>query len=195
LIAYRKSTISLADQVVFLDHGKITAEGTHTELRETSADYRALVDAYDEAAISHNLLEASGPHPSDGLDPAVSIPAQRARTVADAVERHSSGQYRREETDTGAIDLTRAFADPSPGPAQPSAETPAPPPGVAAPAAPELGRHASGTARTSPTAAGTARTRPTRGRRTDDDHRRRPRLRAAPGRGRLLTPGHRDHHR
>src|SRR5699024_2693819 len=40
LIAYRKSTISLADQVVFLDHGKITAEGTHTELRETSADYQ-----------------------------------------------------------------------------------------------------------------------------------------------------------
>src|SRR5699024_1706179 len=143
LIAYRKSTISLADQVVFLDHGKITAEGTHTELRETSADYRALVDAYDEAAISHNLLEASGPHPSDGLDPAVSIPAQRARTVADAVERHSSGQYRREETDTGAIDLTGAFADPSPGPAQPQAESRAPDPGAAAPGAPELGAEAS----------------------------------------------------
>ena len=144
LIACRESTISLADQVVFLDHGKITAEGTHTELRETSADYRALVDAYDEAAISHNLLEASGPHPSDGLDPAVSIPAQRARTVADAVERHSSGQYRREETDTGAIDLTGAFADPSPGPAQPSAEPRAPEAGVAEPRARELGGEASG---------------------------------------------------
>src|SRR5699024_3020641 len=79
-----------------------------------------------------------------GLDPAVSIPAQRARTVADAVERHSSGQYRREETDTGAIDLTGAFADPSPGPAQPSAESRAPEPGVAEPGAPELGGEASG---------------------------------------------------
>src|SRR5699024_55777 len=121
LIAYRKSTISLADQVDFLDHRKLTAEGTHNNPHATTPDYRPQVDASDEAAISHNLLEASGPHPSDGLDPAVSIPAQRARTVADAVERHSSGQYRREETHTGAIDLTGAFADPSPGPAQPSA--------------------------------------------------------------------------
>src|SRR5699024_1205089 len=144
LIAYRKSTISLADQVVFLDHGKITAEGTHTELRETSADYRALVDAYDEAAISHNLLEASGPHPSDGLDPAVPSPDPRARTAADAVGRHVSGRYRREETDAGAIDLTGACADPARGPAQPSAESRAPGPGAAEPGAPGLGGEASG---------------------------------------------------
>lgn len=58
LIAYRKSTISLADQVVFLDHGAVAAQGTHAELREHSPGYRALVDAYDEAAIAHDLMEA-----------------------------------------------------------------------------------------------------------------------------------------
>lgn len=60
LIAYRKSTISLADQVVFLDHGAVAAQGTHAELREHSDGYRALVDAYDEAAIAHNLMESHG---------------------------------------------------------------------------------------------------------------------------------------
>src|SRR5699024_12851063 len=105
---------------------------------------RALSYAYHETAISPNLLSASAPLPTGGLDPAVSIPAQRARTVADAVERHTSGQSRREETDTGAIDLTGAFADPSPGPAQPSAEPRAPEAGVAEPRARELGGEASG---------------------------------------------------
>ncbi|MGP5098763.1 ABC transporter ATP-binding protein [Brachybacterium alimentarium] len=98
LIAYRKSTISLADQVVFLDHGRVGAAGTHEELRGRSEGYRALVDAYDEAAISHNLLEASRPQPSDGPDPGIAVDAARARTVTAAVERHGEGRYRREDT-------------------------------------------------------------------------------------------------
>ena len=97
LIAYRKSTISLADQVVFLDHGRVRAAGTHEELRGRSEGYRALVDAYDEAAISHNLLEASRPQPSDGPDPGIAVDAARARTVTAAVERHGEGRYRRED--------------------------------------------------------------------------------------------------
>ncbi|GAA0616501.1 ABC transporter ATP-binding protein [Kribbella sandramycini] len=50
VIAYRKATISLADEVLFLDEGRITAQGTHTELQETSAAYRDLVDAYEKDA-------------------------------------------------------------------------------------------------------------------------------------------------
>ncbi|NIK60288.1 ABC transporter ATP-binding protein [Kribbella shirazensis] len=50
VIAYRKATISLADEVLFLDDGRIRAHGTHTELQETSAAYRELVDAYEKDA-------------------------------------------------------------------------------------------------------------------------------------------------
>ncbi|WP_406056350.1 ABC transporter ATP-binding protein [Kribbella sp. NBC_00889] len=50
VIAYRKATISLADEVLFLDEGRIAAHGTHTELQETSAAYRDLVDAYEKDA-------------------------------------------------------------------------------------------------------------------------------------------------
>jgi ATP-binding cassette subfamily B protein len=49
VVAYRKATIALADEVVFLDEGAIAARGTHAELVEQSADYRNLVNAYDQA--------------------------------------------------------------------------------------------------------------------------------------------------
>ncbi|MFT4299854.1 MAG: ABC transporter ATP-binding protein [Aeromicrobium sp.] len=49
VIAYRKATIALADRVVHLSAGRVADSGSHAELRERSADYRALVDAYDEA--------------------------------------------------------------------------------------------------------------------------------------------------
>ncbi|WP_241995233.1 ABC transporter ATP-binding protein [Kribbella antiqua] len=50
VIAYRKATISLADEVLFLDEGRITAQGTHLELQQKSAAYRDLVDAYEKDA-------------------------------------------------------------------------------------------------------------------------------------------------
>jgi ATP-binding cassette subfamily B protein len=50
VIAYRKATISLADEVLFLADGRIAAHGTHLELQEQSAEYRDLVDAYEKDA-------------------------------------------------------------------------------------------------------------------------------------------------
>jgi ATP-binding cassette subfamily B protein len=50
VIAYRKATISLADEVLFLDEGRIAAQGTHLELQEKSPEYRELVDAYEKDA-------------------------------------------------------------------------------------------------------------------------------------------------
>ncbi|OUZ09931.1 ABC transporter permease [Aeromicrobium sp. PE09-221] len=49
VVAYRKATIGLADEVIFLANGKIADRGTHAELRDRSRAYRNIVDAYDQA--------------------------------------------------------------------------------------------------------------------------------------------------
>ncbi|MGY1603747.1 ABC transporter ATP-binding protein [Geodermatophilus sp. SYSU D00815] len=52
VVAYRQATIALADEVVWLEHGRVTARGTHEELLETVPGYAALVRAYQEAAAA-----------------------------------------------------------------------------------------------------------------------------------------------
>jgi ABC-type multidrug transport system fused ATPase/permease subunit len=44
VIAHRLSTIALADEIVVLDHGRITAHGSHHELLDTSELYREIVE-------------------------------------------------------------------------------------------------------------------------------------------------------
>jgi ABC-type multidrug transport system fused ATPase/permease subunit len=58
VVAYRKATIALADQVVFVHRGRVAGAGTHAELAETVPEYASLVNAYEEASIAHKLLEA-----------------------------------------------------------------------------------------------------------------------------------------
>jgi ABC-type multidrug transport system fused ATPase/permease subunit len=48
VVAHRVSTIALADRVLLLEDGHITAEGTHTELLASEPSYAALVRAYEE---------------------------------------------------------------------------------------------------------------------------------------------------
>ena len=50
VIAYRKATVALADEVLFLENGAISARGTHDELLERSEGYRELITAYAKAA-------------------------------------------------------------------------------------------------------------------------------------------------
>ncbi|MGH3348487.1 MAG: ATP-binding cassette domain-containing protein, partial [Nocardioides sp.] len=50
VVAYRKATIALADEVVHLAEGRIADRGTHAELIERSPAYARLVNAYEQAA-------------------------------------------------------------------------------------------------------------------------------------------------
>ncbi|MDI2126231.1 ABC transporter ATP-binding protein [Yinghuangia seranimata] len=50
VVAYRKATIALADEVVYIEDGRVAARGTHTELIDGSVGYRRLVNAYERAA-------------------------------------------------------------------------------------------------------------------------------------------------
>ena len=52
VIAYRKATIALADEVLFLDGGRIVDRGTHQELLERNPDYATLVNAYEAEGVT-----------------------------------------------------------------------------------------------------------------------------------------------
>lgn len=49
VVAYRRATIALADEVVYLEHGGVVARGTHTDLLATVPGYADLVTAYEQA--------------------------------------------------------------------------------------------------------------------------------------------------
>jgi len=62
VIAYRKATISLADEVVHLEDGRIADRGTHTDLLSRSPAYARLVNAYEHAALEdeHAAAQPTG---------------------------------------------------------------------------------------------------------------------------------------
>lgn len=50
VVAYRKATIGLADEVIHLEDGAVADRGTHAELLGRSRAYARLVNAYEQAA-------------------------------------------------------------------------------------------------------------------------------------------------
>jgi ABC-type multidrug transport system fused ATPase/permease subunit len=48
VVAYRKATIALADEVVYLENGRVVDQGTHAELLARSVGYADLVNAYEQ---------------------------------------------------------------------------------------------------------------------------------------------------
>jgi ABC-type multidrug transport system fused ATPase/permease subunit len=52
VVAYRKATIGLADEVVHLEDGRIADRGTHRELLARSASYARLVNAYEHTELA-----------------------------------------------------------------------------------------------------------------------------------------------
>ncbi len=61
VVAYRRATIALADEVVFVEGGRVAARGTHEHLLRTSTGYQDLVHAYERAEAQRraDALEAA----------------------------------------------------------------------------------------------------------------------------------------
>ncbi len=52
IVAYRRSAIALADEVVFIEQGRIVAHGTHSDLMVSTPGYVRLLTAYEEDAAA-----------------------------------------------------------------------------------------------------------------------------------------------
>jgi ABC-type multidrug transport system fused ATPase/permease subunit len=52
VVAYRQATIALADEVVWMEHGRVVARGTHEELLGSVPGYATLVRAYQQAQVA-----------------------------------------------------------------------------------------------------------------------------------------------
>ncbi len=47
IVAHRRSSIMLADEVIFVEDGRVAGRGTHADLYARLPSYKALIDAYD----------------------------------------------------------------------------------------------------------------------------------------------------
>ena len=50
IVAYRPSSIAMADEIVFIDEGRIVAQGPHAQLLRDEPRYAELLNAYTEDA-------------------------------------------------------------------------------------------------------------------------------------------------
>jgi ABC-type multidrug transport system fused ATPase/permease subunit len=58
VVAYRRATIALADEVVYLEQGRVAGRGTHAELLATVPGYADLVTAYERAEAERDREHA-----------------------------------------------------------------------------------------------------------------------------------------
>ena len=67
IVAYRPSSIRLADEIVFVDQGRVVAQGVHATLLRTQPGYARLVQAYehDAAARGGSHRDRPGSSPLD----------------------------------------------------------------------------------------------------------------------------------
>jgi len=56
VVAYRKATIALADEVIYLADGRVVDHGTHDELLRRNPGYADLVNAYEQEAADRDGL-------------------------------------------------------------------------------------------------------------------------------------------
>jgi ABC-type multidrug transport system fused ATPase/permease subunit len=60
LVAYRRSSIMLADEVVFVDDGRVIAHGTHDELMASVPGYARILEAYERDAEARSTGALAG---------------------------------------------------------------------------------------------------------------------------------------
>ncbi|MBN2114372.1 MAG: ABC transporter ATP-binding protein [Acidimicrobiia bacterium] len=60
VVAYRPSSIALADTVIYLDGGRVVAHGRHGELLATEPGYARLLQAYEEDAAARQAERGRG---------------------------------------------------------------------------------------------------------------------------------------
>ncbi len=60
VVAYRKATIALADEVIYLADGRVVDHGTHQELLARRPGYADLVNAYEQAAAERAAEAEAG---------------------------------------------------------------------------------------------------------------------------------------
>jgi ABC-type multidrug transport system fused ATPase/permease subunit len=58
VVAYRKATIALADEVVYVEHGRVLDRGTHEELLSRCDGYRQLITAYEREEAERAAIAA-----------------------------------------------------------------------------------------------------------------------------------------
>lgn len=73
VVAYRRATIALADEVVFVEDGRIAGRGTHDALLASSEGYRRLVTAYERDEV-----ERAAEHAGDEPDLLPATPEETA---------------------------------------------------------------------------------------------------------------------
>ncbi|WP_113702776.1 ATP-binding cassette domain-containing protein, partial [Nonomuraea lactucae] len=64
VVAYRLATIALADEVVYLERGRVADRGAHDELLARCPGYRNLVTAYEREEAERAAIAAAG-EPAD----------------------------------------------------------------------------------------------------------------------------------
>jgi ATP-binding cassette, subfamily B, bacterial len=69
VVAYRRSSILLADEVVYVDDGHVVAHGTHGQLLRTVPGYAQLVEAYDTDAAARAAARRGPAERRDGSAP------------------------------------------------------------------------------------------------------------------------------
>jgi ATP-binding cassette, subfamily B, bacterial len=74
IIAHRISTISLADRVLFMENGKITAQGTHMELMRTQPGYMEVLAKAGEKKEEDRRSRPKAPRPVPSFDKEIEIP-------------------------------------------------------------------------------------------------------------------------